>query len=745
MTYKYFWESGYTIFDLFGITEQGACECGNPDCQAIGKHPRTRQWQYTEHFSEEQLEEMEQDGFFQSGYGILIQDGLLVVDVDARNGGVESYAKLIEKVPEIAGTGLIVETGSGNGSKHLFFKYSNTSQALSSKVDGFPGIDFKHSGFVVGAGSNHKSGNKYKVLIGSPSDIGEVPQGLIDLLIRPRVVAIDNESDMTLDDYAQAIKLIPPDCDYSTWVSVGMAVHHATAGSDEGFNIFDRWSSGGKKYKGYDETINKWHSFSKDQDKPVTAGTLIFIAQKYGYKKELPKVVIPWLETPKTSSIEIKPSLPWDSTHIDLKRPPGFVGELTAYINSQCLYPRESLAALAAFYLSGSILSMRYQFQGNALNLYCFGVAASSSGKEAIFTCVMDIFVKAGLSSAVYGNIKSEQEIIRNLITHQASFYVMDEVALLFSKIKNSGKGGAIYLQGIPRHLLQIYSKGCGILPIGGDDKDLFKRQINKEIEKLVKAEDKGEDHKDEIKALIDRRTEIDKGIRNPFLSMFGLSTFSEFDSIVSYGAVVNGFVGRCLIQHERNDNPRPRPGVKPGKLPEMPVQLMAKIMTMYYGGATVEPRIQQAGKREEVPMSDEVPEMLEIFRDFILDLADYHGITGEGFQEVTRRAIELLNKLIGVMGACDGIIDSRHVVFASKYVLADMEEKIRLVKLDSKDGFEALVNRILGLIHDDGVYESYIINKIKNKYKKDDILKSISYLTNKGLLNKSGAKLLKP
>ena len=49
------------------------------------------------------------------------------------------------------------------------------------------------------------------------------------------------------------------------------------------------------------------------------------------------------------------------------------------------------------------------------------------------------------------------------------------------------------------------------------------------------------------------------------------------------------------------------------------------------------------------------------------------------------------------------------------------------------------------GIIHDDGVYESYIINKIKNKYKKDDILNSINYLLNKGLLNKNGKKLNKP
>ncbi len=743
--FRDFWNNDFVIFGLHGIHEDGTCECGNPDCQAVGKHPITKQWQYTEHFSEDQLEEMEQDGLFDSGYGILIQNGLLVVDVDARNGGVESYARLIEQIPEIAGAGLIVETGSGNGSKHLFFKYSNTSQALSTKLNNYPGIDFKHSGFVVGAGSNHKSGNKYKVLLGSPEDIGDAPKALLELLTRPRVVAISTDSDMGLDDYIKAVNHIPSDCDYDTWVTVGMAIHHATSGSDEGLVVFDTWSAkGGEKYKGITEIDEKWHSFGKDNDRPVTAGTLIFIAKKYGYEKTFEKIEIPWERSEIIPGV-VKPILQWDYSHVDIKRPPGFVGELTEYINSQCIYPRENLATMAALYVTGCMLSMRYQFQGSALNLYCFGVAASSSGKESIFKCVMDILKKAGLISAAYGSIKSEQEIIRNLITHQASYYVMDEVALLFKKIKNSSKGGSSYLEGIPRQLLQIYSKGCGLLPIGGDDKAIFKDKIDKRIKDLIKMEDKGEDHKDAIKELVKRKQEIDSGIVNPFLSMFGLSTFSEFDSIVSYDSVVNGFVGRCLIQQEKNDNPRPRKGVTYATIPKIHQGLLGKIMTMYYGGTTTEKRIQQDGERAEVPCSKDATEMLESFKEYVFDLADHHGISGEGYQEVTRRSIELLNKLVGIMGAADGEITTNHVLFASKYIAKDMEEKVRLVAASEKNGFEALCSRVMGYIDQDRwQYQSYICNKLKKKYKPEDVIKCINYLESNGTIVRNDLLLQK-
>ena len=64
---------------------------------------------------------MEETGQFDSGYGVVVK-GLLVIDVDARNGGIESYKNLIDDIPTIAGAGLIVETGSGGGSKHLYFK-----------------------------------------------------------------------------------------------------------------------------------------------------------------------------------------------------------------------------------------------------------------------------------------------------------------------------------------------------------------------------------------------------------------------------------------------------------------------------------------------------------------------------------------------------------------------------------------------------------------------------------------------
>ena len=61
--------AGWRIFPLHPITrdENGslACGCGNPKCEAIGKHPKTANWQHTPAWDAEQLAYLEdEDGHF---------------------------------------------------------------------------------------------------------------------------------------------------------------------------------------------------------------------------------------------------------------------------------------------------------------------------------------------------------------------------------------------------------------------------------------------------------------------------------------------------------------------------------------------------------------------------------------------------------------------------------------------------------------------------------------------------------
>ena len=62
MNYQDFHDAGLKVFGLHGVTEDGFCQCGNPKCQALYKHPRTSAWQHTPHWSDEQMEVFEEDG-----------------------------------------------------------------------------------------------------------------------------------------------------------------------------------------------------------------------------------------------------------------------------------------------------------------------------------------------------------------------------------------------------------------------------------------------------------------------------------------------------------------------------------------------------------------------------------------------------------------------------------------------------------------------------------------------------------
>lgn len=74
------------------------------------------------------------------------------------------------------------------------------------------------------------------------------------------------------------LNAIPPDCSYDEWLKVGMALKHEGAALD----VWDKWSSGGSKYKA-GECAKKWKSFNRTE---VTGGTLFHIAMEYGYKPD---------------------------------------------------------------------------------------------------------------------------------------------------------------------------------------------------------------------------------------------------------------------------------------------------------------------------------------------------------------------------------------------------------------------------------------------------------------------------
>jgi hypothetical protein len=603
--------------------------------------------------------------------------------------------------------------------------------ALVQHLDQYPGIDFKSSGFVVGAGSLHASGNRYEVSHGSVEEIEDAPDDIIALLRKPdrhRAVIDGLTVDVSHAELADMLAHIDPDTDHDTWVKCGMAVHHASNGT--AFDVWDKWSAAGSKYPSSDILYKRWHSFGKASN-PVTLGTLKHHAEQGG-----------WLEpvtfTPN-EEIEVQASQDGadiDTSGCDLKRPPGFVGTVTAFINSQCRYPRENLAVAAALTSVGNIVGLRYAdaLQDVTTNVFAFCVAGSGTGKEAIQQAALAIHRAARINAAVHGNIKSEQEILRNLTDHQAAYYIIDEIGIMLRKIKNAQqKGGAAYLDGIIGMLMSVYSKANGWLPVTGD----MRKEVRKSLlQELQQVEKRLEEHPSpmleaRIPAIEYAIKSLDNGIEKPFLSLMGFTTPVTFDDLVDFESATNGFIGRSLLFNERETVPDE---VEDFVRPKMDERLELALATLYSAGSfdTMEgQRIEHYGEKLTIPTNAEAQIMLkQVMRQFH-EMAQEHK-DRTGLEALALRAKEAVAKVSFILAVPEGIRTVEHVRWAYALVRRDVEEKTRLVIGNDRrkeSPVQALAARIMNLVSGDtGETLGVLVNRIKN-VKKDDIEKCLDLL----------------
>jgi hypothetical protein len=738
MIYREFVEAGFRVFPLWPF-KGDVCGCDNPNCQAPGKHPRASNWQHTPEWDDEQIDAMEAAGHFASGYGVLCR-GWLVVDVDARNGGLESYARLVEAVPDVAEAGLIVTTGSGGGSRHLYFSLPGDPVAMVQHLPEYPGLDFKTSGFVVGPGSRHVSGGSYAIGYGSPDDVTPAPAALVDMLRKPdrhRAEFDGRVVDVSHADIADMLAPIEPDCDYETWIRIGMAIHHATGGT--GLAVWDAWSANGGKYDAKAMDAH-WHSFGRCAN-PVTLGTLVHHAEAAGWR--MPVTFTPEDEPQGAHVDGPGDGLPFDVSGVDLTSPPGFVGDVARWIEDQSRRPRKRLAVAGALVAMGNVAGLRYtdDRDGVTANLFAFCVAGSRTGKEAIQQAVAEVHRAAGLAGATHGAIKSEQEIVRNLIRHQAALYVVDEIGIFLQKIRNAqNKGGALYLDGVIGMLMAAYSKADGFMLLTGDAKDDLRGVITKEAAQIQKRLDDGENNPHlgrrlaQIQAALDG---LDNGLDRPFLSLIGFTTPVTFDELVDYQSATNGFIGRALMFNERETAPRTKPGFRKRAMGGQMAATIAQVFSAGEFDMQASPRVEFYGKRSRIPTDAKASVMLDAALDWFEDQAEQHK-SRTGLEALYLGAYEIVSKVSLILACPEGRRTAEHVRWAFALVRRDIEEKSLLVTANDrqKDAPKvALQARIMALLSgEDGETIGVIKNRLR-KFKPQDVQKCLDDLVAAGMV----------
>jgi hypothetical protein len=412
------------------------------------------------------------------------------------------------------------------------------------------------------------------------------------------------------------------------------------------------------------------------------------------------------------------PPFPLDG--VDLLTPPGFVGDVAAWIDSQCRFPRRRLAVASAITAIGNIGGLRHEDarDGVTANLLAFCVAASATGKEAVMQATTDLHIAAGVHYALQGGIKSEQEIMRNLIEHQAAYYIIDEIGIFLIKVRNAQRrGGAAYLESVFGAIMSGYSKANSRMLLQGDTK----RELRKLYGAIAaKAEDDGREGQATRAQRMLRM--IDEGLDRPFLSVVGFTTPGTFDQIMDGETATQGFVGRAIIVSETDNNPEERDAFRKRPMPE---GLALKLAQIFHGGnfdvMNSGGRIEYSGDRELVRTDDDASEMLRKVSKWLHSYAEEMGEnTGEASVAMIRRSYEIVAKISFILAIPGCRRTADHVRWAFAYVRAELDAKIKLVFANdnSKDRpEEAIAARVVNYIDPDkGASTSVLANRMKIK-----------------------------
>ncbi len=108
--------------------------------------------------------------------------GFVVIDIDYRNGGGETFAKLVAEHGEFPKTCAAL-TGIQDGGRgmHLYFKAPPGGIELKGSLG--PGVDVKQNGYVIVPPSPHPSGVAYEWI--DTSEMAELPGWILDKFAKP--------------------------------------------------------------------------------------------------------------------------------------------------------------------------------------------------------------------------------------------------------------------------------------------------------------------------------------------------------------------------------------------------------------------------------------------------------------------------------------------------------------------------------------------------------------------------------
>jgi hypothetical protein len=207
-------------------------------------------------------------------WGLLpAKSGLVAIDVDARDGGLELWAELSRELNVRTMT-----QRSARGGYHYLFRARSGSKykkPLSKK-----GIDIQWNNIIVIFPSRLSEGQQYTWIDESP--IQELPEKFENLFAATHKADQEPVDFIGIESFVQKVaeQLKTKKFGYDEWVQIGMAIHSSMPGP-EGLKIWQDISSGPNMKEGdLEACAYKWNGFSTKGG--MTVRSLGFVARELG-------------------------------------------------------------------------------------------------------------------------------------------------------------------------------------------------------------------------------------------------------------------------------------------------------------------------------------------------------------------------------------------------------------------------------------------------------------------------------
>lgn len=603
-----------------------------------------------------------------AGIGIAVKpSGLVVIDIDPRNGGFETMERLESLHGPLTSDVLAL---TGGGGEHRVF-ISQLVEGLPGKLG--PGVDVKADGYICVEPSIHPNGNKY-VWEGSSDPLeGCVPSSLpgwVRDLARPQstspvfIAATRFIDDKQVEDIRCALECLPSD-DYHQWVNFGNALVQL---GQIGFTLWDNWSRKSPKYDPRAVT-SKWRSFKPGS---YQLESIFFAAQNIGWVNpaSIPStapVAVP------VSTVAIAKQVQLSQPSMDLLAPPGILGVVTEWVNATARKPQPMFAVQAAIAFCATVMGRRFVTdQRNWPSLYLLNIGLSSSGKEYAKTAVESLLEACNLSHLIGpASYTSNSGVLSALHNQPSHLTVIDEFGKELEQASVKGNSRA---QGMLKSLMEVWGRCDGTLrPQGFSTFGMSEQDVKKMAERSV---------------------------RNPALTMLAMTTPGTFFESIGSAAARDGFLNRFLIV-ESDTGRQVGSGARAAAVPDAIVQWAENTLQASSLGlvdAAVSPGTVPCAV--EVKMSDEALAMFKQFDAQCVDLMnqyEFHGLA-EMFGRTNEMAMRL--SLIAAIGASKQAVDGHSAAWAIEYVRHHALRTVERLKSSVADSpFEASKKQVLGLL----------------------------------------------